>query len=85
MSLEHLEEKVASLIKKYAALKQSEAALILRNQNLEASLSAKDIEIETLKNQLLLKQLMDDKQDPTALKEYINQLIEDIDDTIDHL
>lgn len=84
MSLYTLQDKLGLLIKAYKDLKGRELALQKKVSSLESQVSGLELQVKELEEALLVKQ-MSQSDDQSALKQYIDSIIEEIELTIKKL
>ena len=84
MSLYTLQDKLGLLIKAYKDLKDRELHLQKKISSLESRVSVLEENVKELEEALLVKQ-MSQSEDQSALKQYIDSIIEEIELTIKKL
>ncbi len=84
MSLYTLQDKLGLLIKAYRALKDRELNLQKKVSSLESRVTGLEATVKELEEALLVKQ-MSQSEDQSALKQYIDSVIEEIELTIKKL
>ncbi len=84
MSLYTLQDKLGLLIKAYKELKDRELVLQKKIRSLESRVSGLEENVKELEEALLVKQ-MSQSEDQSALKQYIDSIIEEIELTIKKL
>ncbi|RQO31304.1 hypothetical protein DBR32_04900 [Taibaiella sp. KBW10] len=84
MMLYQLQEKLRALIRQFNQVQQNETLLKKKVSSLEDTIQLQEEKIQQLEEELMIKRL-GENDDQQALKTYIDNIINEIDNTIKNL